>query len=102
VPLCHGKPRSKEAIYCWYSRDGDRKAASQHARDARFKLSSNSSFFDVIADPDEKENLAGTALSDALREPFSRLKSILDKHLAVTLEADPTMERRRAILDRNP
>jgi len=99
VPLFHGKPRSKEAIYCWYSRDGDRKAASQHARDARFKLYANGAFFDIQADPDEKENLAGGALPEALREPHARLASFLDRHLAVTRKADPILGARRATVE---
>jgi hypothetical protein len=59
-------------------------------------------FLAVIADPDEVEDLAGAALSDALGELFSRLKSILDKHPAVTRKAPPIPDGRSTILHQNP
>ncbi|MCH7727809.1 MAG: sulfatase-like hydrolase/transferase, partial [Planctomycetes bacterium] len=50
-----GSPR--EWIYCWYSRNGVRKNASQHVRDRRYKLYATSKFFDVQKDVLEQRPL---------------------------------------------
>ncbi|MGH6793600.1 MAG: sulfatase-like hydrolase/transferase, partial [Opitutaceae bacterium] len=48
-----GADRHKEAIYCWYQRNGVREAATQHTRDQRYKLYATGAFFDTLIDPDE-------------------------------------------------
>ena len=101
APLFRGQPREKDHIYCWYSRDGVRKAASQHVRDARHKLYAGGGFYDTIADPEEKNDLSSGEMPDLLREKHRRLKAALDRHLAVTAEADPVQEGRRAALKRS-
>lgn len=96
APVFRGEPRAKDYIYCWYSRGGERQKASQHVRDARHKLYMDGRFFDVVEDPGEKNNLASNGVPEELREIHTRLKETLDKHLAITREADPILAKRRA------
>lgn len=100
APLFRGEPRVKDSIYCWYSRNGERNKASQHVRDGRHKLYAGGRFFDVVADPDEKNNLASESVPVDLGETHSRLKASLDKHLAVTRQADPVLAKRRGVTKR--
>ena len=100
APVFRGEARMKDSIYCWYSRDGERDKASQHVRDARHKLYMNGKFFDVVADPDEKNDLAAGDMPDVLRLTRDRLKEALDKHLAITKGADPIQAERRAKIGR--
>jgi len=95
APLFRGAPRVKDLIYCWYSRDGIRNKASQHVRNARYKLYMDGRFFDVVSDPDEKSNLTDAGIPEALREIHHSLKAGLDKQLAVTRACDPLLEKRR-------
>ncbi|MFZ9937277.1 MAG: sulfatase-like hydrolase/transferase [Luteolibacter sp.] len=101
APLFRGQPRQKDHIYCWYSRDGVRKEASQHVRDDRHKLYANGGFYDTIADPAEQNDLTSGEMPDPLREKHRHLKAALDRHLAVTAKADPVQEGRRAVLKRD-
>jgi arylsulfatase A len=100
APVFRGEARMKDSIYCWYSRDGERDKASQHVRDARHKLYQNGKFFDVVADPDEKNDLAAGDMPDVLRLTRDRLKAALDKHLAITKGADPIQAESRAKIGR--
>jgi arylsulfatase A len=100
APVFRGEARAKDFIYCWYARDGERNKASQHVRDARHKLYLTGKFFDVVADPEEKNNLAAEDMPAELGETRARLQAALDKHLAVTREADPGQAKRRAALKR--
>jgi arylsulfatase A len=101
APLFRGEPRTKDFIYCWYSRDGLRDKASEHVRDVRHKLYASGRFFDVVADPDEKNNLAAAGIPEKLRDIHTRLKAALDRHLAITKEADPVLTKRRGELNRS-
>lgn len=90
-----GKKRDKPYIYCWYERNGFRGKASQHVRDAQYKLYADGRLFDVLADPDEKNDLAEGAkpLSDSSR--IMRLRDAMKKHVAVTEAADPIQRKLR-------
>ena len=94
VPLLTGKgPSTREYIYCWYSRDGKRESASQHVRDARYKLYATGKFFDVVADPNEKSAI--TVVPEELMAVYARLEQQLAPHLEVTLKADPIQQAKR-------
>lgn len=99
APAWGGQPRSKEAIYCWYQRNGVRQKASQHSRNARFKLYADGRFFDVIEDPAEQNDLAtGEApqtWSRAVRTNYELLAEHLKGHRRVTEKADPIQEIKR-------
>lgn len=100
VPVFRGEPRAKDSIYCWYSRSGERKQASQHVRDDRHKLYINGGFFDIVEDPGEKNDLTSNGVSEKLRETHTRLKETLDKHVAITRQADPVLAKRRGEIKR--
>lgn len=94
-PTFEGKDRNKPYIYCWYERNGFRGKASQHVRDAQYKLYADGRLFNVMADPDEKNDLAGdvNSLSDPSR--IELLRDAMKKHIAVTEAADPIQRKRR-------
>jgi len=96
APVFHGKSRKKDAIYCWYSRDGTRENASQHVRDQRYKLYATGKFFDTVADPDERNNLARNGIPKSLRAKYASLRRILEARMAVTRAADPVQKAKRA------
>lgn len=97
MPVFQGKAaeRKKEAIYCWYSRMGERHKASQHARDARYKLYSTGKFYDTVEDPQEKKNLAAGGVPEALAATHAKLKTVLDHHVEITRKADPVQNEKR-------
>lgn len=86
--------RDKPYIYCWYHRDGDRKKASEHVRDQRYKLYSDGRFYDLKSDFHEKKNLADSAEGKAA-ERLQYLRAAMEKHRKVTLAADPIQAKRR-------
>lgn len=90
APVLRGEnpAAGREAIYCWYHRDGVRDKASQHARDRRFKLYADGRFFDTESDPAEKSPLAENALSDEARASLATLRPFLKKHVAATEAED--------------
>ena len=96
APVFRGKPREKDAVYCWYSFDGVRAHASQHVRDRRYKLYASGKFFDTVSDPDEGKDLAAGGVPKSLRGRHSKLKGILDRRLAVTRAFDPVQKAKRA------
>jgi arylsulfatase A len=100
APVFHDKPRSKETIYCWYSRSGERKKATQHVHDARHKLYSTGKFHDIVADPDETNDLAADGVPKEWEKKHAKLKAALDKHVADTKKADPLQEARRKVVKR--
>lgn len=93
-----GAERKKEAIYCWYSRMGERNKASQHTRDARYKLYADGKFYDTVEDPDEKDDLAKKGVPEKLADTHAKLKKVLDHHLEITRKADPVQNARREAL----
>jgi arylsulfatase A len=96
APLFNGKPRKKDAIYCWYARNGVREKATQHSRDARFKLYASGGFYDTTKDPDEAANLASGELSGEAKVAHAKLKEALHVQLAVTKAADPIQAAKRS------
>ncbi|MEZ5944478.1 MAG: sulfatase-like hydrolase/transferase [Planctomycetaceae bacterium] len=72
---------SREWIYCWYERGGNREKASRHARTARYKLYLTGEMFDVIADPNETTPLP----NDQQAELRKQLTTVLDQMESATL-----------------
>ncbi len=97
VPVFEGRPedRKKDAIYCWYHRDGVRDQASQHARDQRHKLYATGKFYDTVADPEEKHDLAADGVPASLQAVHAKLKAVLDPQVAITAAADPVQEEKQ-------
>ena len=96
VPLFTGEgKREKDYIYCWYSRDGKRDAATQHTRTQRYKLYATGAFYDVKKDMLEKNDLAKNGVPEKLANVHSMLKGALDKHLVDTEKADPIQQAKR-------
>ena len=87
--------RDKGAIYCWYERDGVRDKASQHARDQQYKLYATGKFFDTVADPEEKADLATGGIPEELKAVHAKLKAVLDPQVAITEAADPIQSAKR-------
>lgn len=101
MPVFEGKAdaRQKEAIYCWYHRDGVRDQATQHARDQRYKLYASGKFFDTVEDFEEKKDLAKGGIPKELASVHAKLKAVLDPHVAATKAADPVLQEKRAALN---
>lgn len=95
APVFSGMQREKPYIYCWYERNGMRGKASQHVRDAQYKLYADGRLFDVLADPDEKKALAKSTIPAKDAERIERLRDGLKKHVAVTEASDPIQKKRR-------
>ena len=76
-----GNPR--EWIYCYYCPRPERTPATRFVRDRRFKLYGDGRFFDVAADPTEKqplEDVAKDAAADAARRKLAEaMKSLPDE-----------------------
>ena len=104
VPVLHGAAdqRNKDHIYCWYERNGDRQKASQHIRDQQYKLYADGHFYDTVADPDEKSDLAEGGVADQHKASHSRLKKALDAHVERTLIADPIQAAKRKPKQKKP
>lgn len=104
MPVFQGRAgeRKMDAIYCWYHRDGLRDRASQHARDQRHKLYADGTFFDTVADPDEQNDLAARGIPEDLRATHTRLKTVLDREMAVARAADPVQAAKRRAPDPKP
>lgn len=96
TPTFKGQPRDKDYIYCWYSREGDRKKAKQHVRTATHKLYATGKFYNIVEDPEEKLNLAAGGIPASLEATHTSLKEALDKHLKDTARFDPIQNKRRA------
>jgi arylsulfatase A len=91
----------RDAIYCWYERDGIRNKASQHARTDRYKLYATGKFFDTHADPLEENDLAASKIPDELSEIHSALKAALAPRIAETAKFDPIQSARTNALKWN-
>lgn len=100
VPVLKGESRDKDHIYCWYSRDGIRKTASQHTRNQRYKLYSDGRLFDTVNDRQEKSNLAEQKDHDVFKSDYQVLKTALDRHVAVTKAADAAQSAKREAMSR--
>lgn len=73
-----GRPR--EWIYSWYSpRQGADRTVREFAFNHRFKLYRSGEFFDLIADPQERQPLKVTTLGKQAAADAKRLESALDQ-----------------------
>lgn len=95
LPAFQGKPRNKPAIYCWYQRNGVRENASEHVRDAEYKLYRDGRFFHVVTDPNEQQDLAGQALEGEAARRHSILLPILESYSQRTDLYDPRQLEKR-------
>jgi len=73
-----GGQRHRDWIYMWYSRNGGNAAARQFARDRRYKLYGDGKFYDLLADPDEKDPLA--EFSEVEGQVRSKLQAGIDDY----------------------
>jgi arylsulfatase A len=79
LPVLLGKqPRHRDWIYCWYSRNGGPEG-EELARDERFKLYRDGRFFDILADPDEKQPLPNDQLRGAAADAHRKLAAVLQR-----------------------
>ncbi|MFA8018094.1 sulfatase-like hydrolase/transferase [Bremerella cremea] len=94
-PVFEGKPREKDFIYCWYQRDGQRGKASQHVRDARYKVYADGKAYDVLKDPLEENDLTPSLAGSESAERIAELRKALARHEAITKQADPKQKQLR-------
>ncbi|MFT5471013.1 MAG: arylsulfatase A [Verrucomicrobiales bacterium] len=85
----------REYIYCWYERNGVREKASQHVRNARYKLYASGKFFDTDDDPLEKIDLTANGVPEQLAVVHAQLTAALKPHVEATKKADPIQKKRR-------
>jgi arylsulfatase A len=74
------KGNRREWIYCWYSRGGNEKQAKVFARNKRYKLYRDGSFYDVSQDVLEKAPLRESNLNDETRRIRAALQGVLDTY----------------------
>jgi len=98
LPTFQNRPRKKEVIYCWFHRNGDRKAASQHVRDQRYKLYSTGAMFDTVNDPLENRNLIKDGVPDEIKSLHVRFNKILQRRMKETTKFDPIQAAKKAAL----
>lgn len=94
-PVFQGHNRDKPYIYCWYERNGARDKASQHVRDAQYKVYATGKTFDVLKDPLEKNDLAGSTLPGEDSARVEMLRQALAKHVQVTKASDARQNKLR-------
>ncbi|MDF1659674.1 MAG: sulfatase-like hydrolase/transferase [Verrucomicrobiales bacterium] len=92
---------ARDYIYCWYERDGRRGKASEHTRTQQFKLYGDGSYFDVIADFEEKKPIDVSTLNGADLETHEMLKRKLEEHMSTTDESDEAQTEKREKLQRD-
>jgi len=95
VPTFHQQPRHKPYIYSWYHRDGQRGQAKQWVRDSQYKLYADGKFYDVQSDPNEKQNLAHSAMPGELQNRHDQFQKWLAKRVEQTKQFDPIQRAKR-------
>ncbi|MCR9207716.1 MAG: sulfatase-like hydrolase/transferase [bacterium] len=77
LPVLRGNEgQGRESIFMWYERNGKPKKAREFARNQRYKLYGDGSFFDVEMDRNEKSPLQ--SLTDDQKEIRSKLQAKID------------------------
>jgi len=85
LPQLRGEPGTpREAIYVWYSRSGNAKAAKVFARNQQFKLYEDGRFFDVAEDRLEKSPLEDASLGPEARAAKAMLQGRIDTFTVVS------------------
>lgn len=100
LPAFRGRDREKADIYCWYERNGLRDQASEHVRDAQFKLYGDGRFFDTQSDWAESNDLAAGGVPKNLSGVYGRLQRSLQRHREQTAADDPRLRERRGRFSR--
>jgi arylsulfatase A len=72
--------QGREWIYSWYSRKGQQEDARVFARNQRYKLYGDGSFFDIREDMEEKEPLRAEDLSPEQQEVRKKLRQVIEQH----------------------
>lgn len=75
-----GARTTRAAIHSWYARDGGVRPSHQSVQDGRHKLYADGTFFDVVADPDERMPLAARELTEPQAAARARLAAELARH----------------------
>ncbi|NNM28238.1 MAG: hypothetical protein HKO57_01845, partial [Akkermansiaceae bacterium] len=70
----------RDWIYMWYSRQGNNKAARQFARNQRYKLYGDGTFFDIRNDVLEKKALDPAGLDGSQAQVREMLQKALDRY----------------------
>jgi arylsulfatase A len=95
APQLRGEPGTpREWIYCWYlrgTRAADRKTASEHVRNQRYKLYRGGEFYDVVSDPDEERPLDTAKLAAEARDVCGVLQKALE---SIHVPAEPLAGKR--------
>jgi arylsulfatase A len=73
-----GSPR--EAIYCWYARDGGQKASSEFAMNKSLKVYRGGRVFDLENDPHEEHAMTMADLSGAQAQEARKLQDVIKKY----------------------
>ncbi|MBI5757739.1 MAG: sulfatase-like hydrolase/transferase [Planctomycetales bacterium] len=73
------KGQSREWLYCWYARNGGPQASIEFAMSTSHKLHRDGRFFDLRADPFEKQAHPVTKLTGADAEAARKLQVALDQ-----------------------
>ncbi|MFT5125606.1 MAG: arylsulfatase A [Verrucomicrobiales bacterium] len=87
--------KSREWIYCWYERNGNRGKESQHTRNQTLKLYGTGKLFNVMDDFEEKHALDIETLNAAQRKQYKVLKESLDRQMAVNVEATAVVMKKK-------
>lgn len=81
LPVFKGQRRDvREWSYCWYAEEGREENVIAFARDKRYKLYRDGRFFDVPADPDERQPLDVAHLSEPARQARQSLQAVIDRY----------------------
>lgn len=82
--LCGQPATPRKWIYCWYSpRQGADTRVTEFAFNQRYKLYRDGRFYDCELDPEEKQPLEDSQLSEDTRQIREMLKQVLDAHAGI-------------------
>ena len=82
--LCGQPATPRKWIYCWYSpRQGADTRVTEFAFNQRYKLYRDGRFYDCELDPEEKQPLEDSQLSEDTRQIKEMLKQVLNAHVGI-------------------
>lgn len=82
--LCGQPATPRKWIYCWYSpRQGADTRVTEFAFNQRYKLYRDGRFYDCELDPEEKQPLEDSQLSEDTRQIREMLKQVLNAHVGI-------------------
>jgi arylsulfatase A len=83
---------SREWIYSWYSRSGEKDKARVFARNQRFKLYQTGEFYEVPVDYEEQNPLPIDSLDEKVKDVYQNLKKVIDHYGERRLEVIPGLD----------